>query len=117
MSEHAAVREWLRSVLAPDSAYGSDLVLSGFVRLVTDPRAFRDPAPVESALDLADIVPDQAQAVRIDPGPRRWGIFRELCRSAGARGLHRELRDLSELPVGRLRRKVAAAAPDRKSFR
>ena len=38
-AHHAVCRTWLESVLASDQAYGmSELVLSGFVRVVTHPR-------------------------------------------------------------------------------
>lgn len=39
---HQAYRGWLESVVNADSAFGlSDLVVSGFVRIVTHPQIFR----------------------------------------------------------------------------
>ena len=43
---HAAMRRWLEEAISSDEPYGlSDLVLSGFIRVVTHPRIFREPAP------------------------------------------------------------------------
>lgn len=85
--EHSAYRDWLAALLASDSAYGvSDLVLSGFVRVVTHPRIFREATPLERALAFAGEVRNRANAVQIVPGPRHWDIFTRYCRDCGARG-------------------------------
>jgi predicted nucleic acid-binding protein len=50
---HARYREWLETVVNSDAAYGlSDLVLSGFLRVVTHPRVFKEPTPLGVALTL-----------------------------------------------------------------
>jgi toxin-antitoxin system PIN domain toxin len=64
----------------------SELVLSGFVRVVTHPRVFDPPDSVEAALAFANAVLSQPAAVPVVPGERHWGIFEGLCRLAGARG-------------------------------
>ncbi len=64
----------------------SELVLSGFVRVVTHPRVFDPPDPVEAALDFAAAVRGQPAAVLVTPGERHWAVFDQLCRAAGARG-------------------------------
>ena len=52
--DHRAYRRWLEEVLASDQAYGmADLVLSGFLRVVTHPRVFNPPSPLEPALRFA----------------------------------------------------------------
>ena len=85
--DHARYREWLHEVLGSDQAYGySELVLSGFVRVVTNPRVLTPPSPVELALEFADGLRHRPNAVAIGPGPRHWGIFTRLCRECGARG-------------------------------
>jgi toxin-antitoxin system PIN domain toxin len=85
--DHRRYREWLSGVLTSPAAYGlSDLVLSGFVRIVTHPRVFEDPSPVTKALAFAAEVRDRPNAVRISPGERHWDIFRDVCRTSGARG-------------------------------
>ena len=84
---HAAYREWLEAAIETDEGFGvSELVLSGFVRIVTHPRVFSPPEPVESALVFANAVRAAPNAVRVAPGERHWSIFERLCRESSARG-------------------------------
>ena len=84
---HDRHRAWLSEVIQSDSAYGmSDLVLSGFLRIVTHPRVFRDPTPLETALTFAREVRDRPNCIAVSPGERHWDIFTRLCRAASARG-------------------------------
>ncbi|GIW20575.1 MAG: hypothetical protein KatS3mg065_0871 [Chloroflexota bacterium] len=64
----------------------SDLVLSGFVRVVTHPRVFDPPESADAAFAFADAVRAQPAAIRVAPGVRHWSIFTKLCRAAGVRG-------------------------------
>lgn len=81
------MRKWLEDVVASDSAYGfSDLVLSGFARVVTHPRAFANPDSIASALAFCDALRAQPNAVHVAPGRRHWEIFSRLCVAVGARG-------------------------------
>ncbi len=85
--EHASCRSWLDAALKGDEAFGmADLVLSGFLRVVTHPRIFRLPSPLKHALEFAKVVRDQPHCVPIAPGLRHWDIFTRLCRDAEARG-------------------------------
>ena len=60
---HDQFREWLEAVLLSDSTFGVvDLVLSGFVRIVTHPRVFKEPSPLPDALASPPIAPPQAFA-------------------------------------------------------
>ena len=84
---HVACRAWLEEVVAADDAYGySELVLSGFVRVVTHPKVFRTPTPIEAALAFADAIRGQPHAVGLAPGERHWDIFAGLCAQAQAKG-------------------------------
>lgn len=84
---HAAYREWLEAAVDADEAFGvSELVLSGFVRVVTHPRVFSPPEPVASALAFADALRGAPNAVPVAPGTRHWSIFERLCRDADVRG-------------------------------
>jgi toxin-antitoxin system PIN domain toxin len=84
---HAAYRDWLEHVLNGQLAYGvSDLVLSGFLRVVTHPRVFNPPSSMEVALAFVEQVRNQPTAVQLRPGRRHWTIFTELCRTAGVKG-------------------------------
>lgn len=85
--DHAAYRAWLASTIEADEPFGvSELVLSGFVRVVTHPRVFDPPVPIADALAFADAVRGQPNAVIVAPGARHWEIFDRLCLQAGAKG-------------------------------
>lgn len=86
-ADHRRFREWLETTIVESDAFGiADLVLSGFVRIVTDPRIFPVAAPVEGALAFCDYLRSQPNAIVLSPGSRHWEIFTELCRRANARG-------------------------------
>lgn len=85
--DHPRYHEWLENVLSADAAYGiADLVLSGFVRVVTHPRIFSSPTPTKRAIAFAETVRSQPNCVPVAPGPRHWEIFCRLCEQASARG-------------------------------
>lgn len=85
--EHESVKAWLEERLVGDESFGvSDLVLSGFVRVVTHPRIFAEPSSLEDALEFAAQVRGAPAAVPVEPGPRHWEIFARLCGAAAARG-------------------------------
>jgi uncharacterized protein len=84
---HDRYRGWLTDVVDSDVAYGvSDLVLSGFLRVVTHPRVFDPPSPLQHALGFVEAVRSRPNAVATYPGQRHWEIFVGLCRSAGVKG-------------------------------
>lgn len=85
--EHEAYAEWLEGVVNGAESYAvSDLVLSGFLRVVTHPRVFTPPTPVAPALAFVGAFRAPSTAVPVQPGPRHWSIFTGLCRDAEARG-------------------------------
>jgi hypothetical protein len=87
LPEHAACRSWLEQLVEADAGFGlSDLVLSGFVRIVTHPRVFKTPTPLGLALEFASELRSRPNRVPIEPGLRHWGIFQRLCRESGAKG-------------------------------
>ncbi len=84
---HRAYLDWLTETASSEQAFGlADLVLSGFLRVVTHPRVFSPPSRLEDALRFVAELRGQPNAVSVAPGPRHWGIFVDLCRKAGARG-------------------------------
>lgn len=86
-ADHAAYRLWLESVLDSQQAFGvSELVLSGFLRIVTHPKIFKTPTPAARAQAFVHVVRKHAHAVVIAPGKRHWGIFTELCAKTQATG-------------------------------
>ena len=62
--DHAAYRAWLEAVINGDQAYGmSDIVLSGFLRIVTHTRVFNPPSTMEQALAFVADVRNQPNCV------------------------------------------------------
>lgn len=87
MPDHQAYRDWLETQVNSDAAYGlSDLVLSGFMRVVTHPRVFRAPTSLAEAMVFADQLRDQPNRIAVAPGDRHWEIFTGLSTKGGAKG-------------------------------
>jgi toxin-antitoxin system PIN domain toxin len=85
--DHAAYRSWLEELVNSDQAFGmSDLILSGFLRIVTHPRILNPPSPLKAAWAFASGIRNRPNCVSISPGPRHWEIFARLCRENGVRG-------------------------------
>ncbi len=86
-ARHDEYRAWLEAAITGPAPYGlSDLVLAGFLRVVTHPRVFRDPTPLADALAFVRAIRDRPGQVSVVPGPRHWSIFLDLCAQARVRG-------------------------------
>ncbi len=84
---HQSYREWLEGVINSGVTYGvSELVLSGFLRVVTHPRVFEDPAPLQQAKDFVDQVRGAQNALVLTPGKNHWNIFAGLVKLISATG-------------------------------
>ena len=74
-------------MIQADQPYGlSELVLSGFLRIVTHPKVFAQPTPLPKAIAFCEAVRSQPNATVLSPGARHWQIFTALCGEIGARG-------------------------------
>ena len=84
---HAGCRKWVEAVVNGNESFGlSELVLSGFVRVVTHPKVFTQPSPLADALEFTEQLRGRPNCVPVAPGRRHWEIFRQLCAEAGAKG-------------------------------
>lgn len=84
---HSPCLRWLEATINGDERYGvAELALSGFIRVVTHPRIFASPSTLRQALEFAETIRDQPNAMLIEPGERHWPIFRRLCVEAKAKG-------------------------------
>jgi uncharacterized protein len=84
---HRRYADWLQELIDSGTTFGmADLVLSGFVRIVTHPAIFDPPSTVERAIGFADRIRRHTRCVHIAPGPRHWDIFTTLCCQTGATG-------------------------------
>jgi toxin-antitoxin system PIN domain toxin len=86
-TDHARYRDWLHGVVNAPSAFGSsDLVMSGFLRIVTHPKVFKQPSTWSEATDFVRMVRNQPNCRSITCGERHWDIFTDLCHKADAKG-------------------------------
>lgn len=84
---HDAALEWLEGARRGDVPVAlPDVVLAGFVRVVTNHRIFREPSPIDDALTFVDRLLASPPVLRMAPGPRHWSIFSGLCRTLDIRG-------------------------------
>jgi len=82
--QHAA---WLTSVLESDAIYGiAPQVLGSVIRIVTNPRIFPSPASLGVALDFCEELMAQPNCRIVQPGPRHWRIFSDLCVTSKSSG-------------------------------
>lgn len=87
LPDHQRYRAWLSNLIDGQQSFGaSDLVLSGFLRIVTNRKILRSPMDLEQALEMVQEIRKCATCVTINPGPRHWDIFINLCRKVDARG-------------------------------
>ncbi|MDH4084836.1 MAG: type II toxin-antitoxin system VapC family toxin [Nitrospira sp.] len=86
-TRHSDYQNWLERLLDSDTAFGvCDLVLSGFLRVVTHPRVFGDPTPLPLAMQFVSSLRNHPNAVTRAPGERHWDIFQRLCQEVNAKG-------------------------------
>jgi uncharacterized protein len=85
--DHPKHKAWLEQVINGESTYGmSPQVLASLIRITTRSRLFAQPSSVTEALDFASTVLNPPNCQIIEPGPRHWSIFTNLCRSANVNG-------------------------------
>ena len=86
-TEHEQIGAWLEGVVNGVNAFGlSTLVLSGVLRIITHPRVFAKPTPVDVALDFVRSLRALPNSVEVTPGPRHWEIFDSLCEATRPTG-------------------------------
>jgi toxin-antitoxin system PIN domain toxin len=85
--DHKKYRRWLNTLIESKSAFGAaELVMSGFLRNVTNRRIFKTPTKLGDALNIVQRIRDRPNCVVVQPGPRHWEIFVDLCRRVNAHG-------------------------------
>jgi toxin-antitoxin system PIN domain toxin len=85
--DHIAYREWLESVLNASVAYAySELVLSGFIRVVTHPKIFEQPSSLEAAITFSEQIRSAPHAICLSPGIKHWSFFLQCLQVISACG-------------------------------
>lgn len=76
---HAAARSWLEGALTRRETVAIlDVVATGFLRMMTNPRLFSEPLEPAQAMAAIEAVLGAPNAVFLRAGESTWGIFGEL---------------------------------------
>jgi hypothetical protein len=87
VAEHSDYGLWMKEVAdSPEPFALSEVVMSGFLRIVTHRRVFADPSPLSVAIRFLDELLALPTSRAIRPGPRHWAIFVALCEQSKAHG-------------------------------
>ena len=87
LPEHRDYRSLLEQLGNGEEPLGlAEIVLSGFVRVLTNRRIFREPTTSQAAWEAVDRLLAAPAAVRLQTGERHWGLFRQLADDIDARG-------------------------------
>ncbi len=86
-SHHQAAKRWLDDALSgPGPVLLPWISLLAFVRIVTHPRIYSSPVPVDVALDVVDLWLSSPAAVIPEGTPSTVGALREHLRATGIGG-------------------------------
>jgi len=84
---HEKYASWLTGVVGGTEELGlADPVLTGFLRVVTNPRIFADPAPTPAALALVDRLRSAGNARSLGSTTAAWQRFRQFTDDPHVRG-------------------------------
>ncbi|MCL1907542.1 MAG: type II toxin-antitoxin system VapC family toxin [Propionibacteriaceae bacterium] len=85
--QHDGLKDWLNDALmSGDGLLISSLVMSGVMRLLTNPHVLSRPMATSDALDNIDRLLSAPRTSLVHPGVRHYEIFTDLCRQVNARG-------------------------------
>lgn len=86
MAAHEPMSNWLTQLAQGSKAFGiPELVLSGFIRVVTRGKPFLPPTPTNIAFDFCDQLLKSPSCMLVRPSETHWQVFAGLCRAIGAR--------------------------------
>ena len=84
---HEEVRRWWEDALAGDESIGlAWVVLSGFLRIATNPRVYSQPMAVEQALGEVDRWLAEELVTAVVEKPDHWRVLRGILSGAGTAG-------------------------------
>lgn len=82
-----ASRAWLEDLLNGDEPFAiADVVLSGFLRVITGKSTRMDPTPIEIAIAQSHAIRTHESARMLSPSESQWDIFTRLCSQSSATG-------------------------------
>lgn len=84
---HAEVRRWWHAALNGDESIGLPwIVLSGFLRIATNPRVYPEPLTADQALGEVESWLSVEVATTVSEKPDHWPVFRNLLAETGTAG-------------------------------
>lgn len=84
---HEVVRRWWEGALTGDESVGLPwIVLSGFLRISTNPRVYPEPMSADEALARVDAWLSTETVAVITEKPEHWRVLRNLLAAAGTAG-------------------------------
>ena len=84
---HSRYGEWLRELASGSEPFAlSELVMDGFIRVVTNSRIFDPPSTTQQAFRFLDALLARPTCTVLRPGPGHWAILRGLCHESEIRG-------------------------------
>ena len=85
--EHEAYTNWLENLVNGEEPFAlAEIVLSGFLRIVTNPKIFAPETPMQTALEFCDRLVAWPRSVMILPTERHWPLFAKLCGGSRIKG-------------------------------
>ena len=85
--DHAKYADWVVRLATGAEPFAlSILVLSGFIRIVTNPQIFPAPSTLGQAFDFVSSLVARPNARIVGPGPDHLDLFEQLCRESRATG-------------------------------
>lgn len=84
---HALCHEWLENRINDPAPFAiSSIVLSGFLRIVTHSKIFKQPSSLDEALEFCEIIKSSPSLIFIEPSSRHWKIFKKITTALHSRG-------------------------------
>ena len=84
---HNRYADYLTELANGKQPFGlSEAVMSGFVRIVTNPRIFKPASTPEQAFRFLSELIQLPHVTLIRPGPNHWQIFEQLCLEHNLKG-------------------------------
>lgn len=82
---HEAYRDWLDKVTSNETYALANIVLSGFIRIMTHPRILDNPAPLVDAFAFCKKLRERPNCVIVHPGSNHFALFEACCEQINAR--------------------------------
>ena len=79
MPEHERYAAWLKALVgAPEPFAVAEVVLAGFLRIVTNPKIFRPATPMPRAVAFCRALVEWPRAVFVAPSRAHWDLFLKM---------------------------------------